>query len=369
MASRKQNSRGFWYWILIGWWFEPLKWFLIGLYKLIKWFVTNLPVWIEKTTKLIEANLEKSGKNFSHNKIKAGVSFGFLLLLVFSCLGMSALAQSNTEIEPTIAVANTELIASSTVEIIHKPTNTYVPLSMADPAVSVPAIKEAACVPTDTLRQQGKVTKVIDGDTIHVEIDGVDYKVRYIGMDAPETGKAGAVQATLQNEFLVMGKTVTLVKDVSETDKYDRLLRYVFIGKSFVNYELVAKGVAVAGSWPPDTSCDETFANAQGTARVNQLGLWAPTTVPPTVVIPTRIPATALIPTRIPSTALPLVTYPTNTAVINQGSNCDPAYPDVCIPSPPPDLDCKEIPYHRFRVLPPDPHHFDGDGDGIGCES
>lgn len=54
-------------------------------------------------------------------------------------------------------------------------------------------------------------------------------------------------------------------------------------------------------------------------------------------------------------------------------SNCDAAYPDVCIPSPPPDLDCSDIPYRNFRVLPPDPHHFDGGpdrrADGIGCET
>jgi len=49
--------------------------------------------------------------------------------------------------------------------------------------------------------------------------------------------------------------------------------------------------------------------------------------------------------------------------------NCDPSYPDVCIPPPPPDLDCSDIPYRNFRVLPPDPHRFDGDGDGIGCET
>jgi micrococcal nuclease len=48
--------------------------------------------------------------------------------------------------------------------------------------------------------------------------------------------------------------------------------------------------------------------------------------------------------------------------------NCDPSYPDVCIAPPPPDLDCKDIPYRRFRVLPPDPHNFDNDHDGIGCE-
>jgi predicted flap endonuclease-1-like 5' DNA nuclease len=49
--------------------------------------------------------------------------------------------------------------------------------------------------------------------------------------------------------------------------------------------------------------------------------------------------------------------------------NCDPSYPTVCIPPPPPDLDCGDIPYRRFQVLPPDSHDFDREGDGIGCES
>jgi micrococcal nuclease len=49
--------------------------------------------------------------------------------------------------------------------------------------------------------------------------------------------------------------------------------------------------------------------------------------------------------------------------------NCEPSYPDVCIPPAPPDLDCPDISYRRFKVLAPDPHHFDSDGDGIGCES
>lgn len=50
-------------------------------------------------------------------------------------------------------------------------------------------------------------------------------------------------------------------------------------------------------------------------------------------------------------------------------SNCSPAYPDVCIPDAPPDLNFKDIHYRNFRVLPPDPHGFDKDSDGIGCES
>jgi micrococcal nuclease len=47
---------------------------------------------------------------------------------------------------------------------------------------------------------------------------------------------------------------------------------------------------------------------------------------------------------------------------------CSAAYPDFCIPPPPPDLDCKDIPRKGFRVLAPDPHRFDADRDGIGCE-
>ena len=49
--------------------------------------------------------------------------------------------------------------------------------------------------------------------------------------------------------------------------------------------------------------------------------------------------------------------------------SCDTSYPDVCIPPYPPDLDCGEIQFANFKVLPPDPHRFDGDKDGIGCES
>lgn len=52
-----------------------------------------------------------------------------------------------------------------------------------------------------------------------------------------------------------------------------------------------------------------------------------------------------------------------------QSTNCDPSYPDFCIPSPPPDLNCKDIPHKNFTVLPPDPHKLDRDKDGIGCES
>lgn len=60
---------------------------------------------------------------------------------------------------------------------------------------------------------------------------------------------------------------------------------------------------------------------------------------------------------------------PLPTATLTPGPNCSPAYPTVCIPPPPPDLDCSQIQFRNFKVLAPDPHKFDSDKDGIGCES
>lgn len=98
------------------------------------------------------------------------------------------------------------------------------------------------------------VTRVIDGDTIEVDIGGVLYKVRYIGIDTPELDDerpefcALAQEATRYNRQLVEGKEMRLEKDVSETDHYGRLLRYVYVGDTFVNAELVSAGLAWSAS-------------------------------------------------------------------------------------------------------------------------
>jgi micrococcal nuclease len=112
------------------------------------------------------------------------------------------------------------------------------------------------CIPDNSV-QTAVVTKIVDGDTVWVRIDGESYKVRYIGMNTPEIGDAGADEATALNAELVSGKTVTLYKDTSETDKYGRLLRYVVADGMFVNAELVKQGVAEPGTCKPDTSCAE----------------------------------------------------------------------------------------------------------------
>ena len=55
------------------------------------------------------------------------------------------------------------------------------------------------------------------------------------------------------------------------------------------------------------------------------------------------------------------------TTTKQSNKNCSPAYPGVCIPPPPPDLNCGDISYRNFKVLPPDPHNFDGNKDGVAC--
>ena len=124
------------------------------------------------------------------------------------------------------------------------------------------------------------VTRVIDGDTIEVNIAGTIYKVRYIGIDTPELDDkrpeftALAQEATRYNQQLVERKTVRLEKDITETDKYDRLLRYVYVGDIFVNAELVSQGLAWAISYPPDIKYQDYLGALEAEARQAGRGIW-----------------------------------------------------------------------------------------------
>jgi len=137
---------------------------------------------------------------------------------------------------------------------------------------------------------EARVTRVIDGDTIEVNLGGAIYKVRYIGIDTPETVHPSqpvecfGKEASDKNSELVAGKIVRLERDVSETDRYGRLLRYVWAGDIFVNDYLVRQGYAYAYTYPPDVKYAEQFAEAQREARDDNRGLWAAceeNTVPP----------------------------------------------------------------------------------------
>ena len=181
--------------------------------------------------------------------------------------------------------------------------------------------------------------------------------VRYIGVDTPETVHPSrpvewmGKEASAMNHALVEGRTVLLERDISETDRYGRLLRYVWLegdgpdgGPLFVNLALVSLGLAQVVTYPPDVRWVDTYLAAQADARERGVGLWG---TPPGGDAPAGADAGGATAGR---------------------SGCDPSYPDVCIPPSPPDLDCGDIPYRNFRVLPPDPHRFDGGGDGRGCE-
>jgi micrococcal nuclease len=120
-----------------------------------------------------------------------------------------------------------------------------------------------------------RVTEVIDGDTIIIE---GGYRVRYIGIDTPETypeAEAFGIEAWQANRSLVEGNEVRLEKDVSETDKYDRLLRYVYVDGVLVNAELVKQGLARAKAYPPDTKYQAYFEEMEAEAREAGRGIWA----------------------------------------------------------------------------------------------
>jgi len=158
---------------------------------------------------------------------------------------------------------------------------------------STPAVTIGQASPlvgeTPPATERAQVTRVVDGDTIEVSMAGATYKVRYIGVDTPETvdprrpvGCYGR-EASERNRQLVEGKTVALEKDISETDDFGRLLRYVWVDGEMVNAELVREGYAIASTYPPDVKHQELFLSLQREAIGAGLGLWGPACASPTV--------------------------------------------------------------------------------------
>ena len=129
----------------------------------------------------------------------------------------------------------------------------------------------------------GTVTRVVDGDTIHVMVGGRDETVRYIGVDTPESVKPGtpvqcfAKRASAFNERLVAGEKVRLVRDAEERDRYGRLLAYVYRARDglFVNARLVRGGYAVPLTIPPNVAHAKEFRRLAATARRTGRGLWS----------------------------------------------------------------------------------------------
>ena len=135
---------------------------------------------------------------------------------------------------------------------------------------------EAWTCTTGTL---ASVVSVTDGDTLTVELNGVNERVRLIGINAPEAGECLAAEATSELRNLTVGTTVRLVTDRSNRDDFGRLLRYVFVddqvrGTVFVNEVLVESGLAIANRYEPDTARADDLEAAQTRAQDASRGLW-----------------------------------------------------------------------------------------------
>ena len=264
-------------------------------------------------------------------------------------LGAIGSLQQNDPGSPTTAIAT----ATPTARLVTNAT-------LAPAATHSPTLKPTFGPTGQTT--EANVVRVVDGDTIVVAYGGQEYKVRYIGMDTPETSDPNspvqwmAPQATAANAALVEGKTVFLEKDVSEVDRFDRLLRYVWLTDgtawTLVNLELVRQGVASAKSYPPDVRFDDLYRVTEADAQRSAIGLWGPTPAPPTPA-PTRVPTPAPFVKPIPEPA----------------ADCHPSY-DPCLPIVA-DLNCPDVRAMGkapVTVIGPDDYRLDRDGDGVGCE-
>ncbi|HEY8504395.1 MAG TPA: thermonuclease family protein [Gemmataceae bacterium] len=138
---------------------------------------------------------------------------------------------------------------------------------------------------TGSSLERAEVVRVVDGDTIIVRLRGREERLRYIGIDAPESVTPDAPvecfgpEASDENRRLVEGKTVYLEADVEGRDRFGRLLRYVYLSEDgdeddFVNLLLVAGGYAEAGNYPPNERHSDTLFAAEREARQAGRGLW-----------------------------------------------------------------------------------------------
>jgi len=259
-----------------------------------------------------------------------------------------------------------EAVAAGPTEVAADPT----PEPVATPWATVkPAV--APTGPTQT----ATVVRIVDGDTIVVAIAGKNYKVRYIGMDTPETVDPESPveflgpQASAANKKLVAGKKVVLEKDVSETDEYGRLLRYVWLYDgskwTLVNLELVRQGYASVLTYPPDVKYADLFLSAEDGARTSLVGLWGP--VP--AATPTKTPKPTPKPTPRPTPR------PTPKPTKKPAARCHPSYKGACLKIGAGDYDCAggsgngpNYVAGPIRVVGPDVFDLDRDADGIGCE-
>jgi micrococcal nuclease len=135
--------------------------------------------------------------------------------------------------------------------------------------------------PTGTEGPLVPVTRVVDGDTIHVRLNGRDERVRFIGIDTPEVAHGGrpaecfGERAADETRRRLEGRSVRLAFDVDLRDRFGRLLAYAYDTDGLVNLALVREGYAIVLTVPPDTGMASAFEHAEADARAAGRGLWA----------------------------------------------------------------------------------------------
>lgn len=181
----------------------------------------------------------------------------------------------------SIAAAGLALAACASSASPAAPGGTPEPATTTTRATQTPT----PALPAEIHCDWATVLSVTDGDTIRVDFDAgaANQPVRYIGIDAPETVAPGVPvqsfgpEASRENARLLAGRRVCLERDVSEHDRYNRLLRYAWLPDgTMVNEALVLAGLATVDTFPPDVKYVERFIAAQHAAREAGRGMWAP---------------------------------------------------------------------------------------------
>ncbi|HXQ38158.1 MAG TPA: ABC transporter permease subunit, partial [Anaerolineales bacterium] len=153
------------------------------------------------------------------------------------------------------------------------------PLATTTPPFTITPTTQASCIPANP-PVTAKVLEVVDGNTIKVYMNDLVYVVRYIGVDVPQDD-VNAMNAYLDNLALVFRKDVILIADVMDKDANRRLLRYILVGDTFVNLQLLEEGQGMAVDVPPNSSCAIQFKAAEESAIQSALGIWAAPTPAP----------------------------------------------------------------------------------------
>jgi micrococcal nuclease len=195
----------------------------------------------------------------------------------------------------------------------------------------------------------GVVTRVIDGDTLDIKTtndEGDIITIRLVLVDAPESNEMGYTEAKTFVSENCLDKPAIVDPDNNQDLSYGRFVAVVYCDGVNINEAVIAAGLAdiyksfcaisefANTDWAQKYGCennDSGFFSSRSSNNYNGSS------------------------------------KDSKTGEITD--NCDSSYSGVCIPSPPPNLDCGDIPHKNFGVLSPDPHRFDGEGDGIGCES